>query len=76
MGVGGSNPSRGASFVKSVDAEKSAVGIQRERQRFESGNMATVKYQIELRTSNLPGLVYTGEMDPNERGGSLLTNLL
>ncbi len=36
--------------------------------------MATDKYQIELRTSNLPGLVYTGEMDPNEGGGSLLTN--
>ena len=28
------------------------------------------KYQLALRTTNLPGLVYTGEMDPNEGGGS------
>ena len=34
------------------------------------------KYRLELRTSNLPGLVSTGKMFPNEGGGKLVTNLI
>ena len=38
------------------------------REWYESNKIATLKYQLLLRTSNLPGLVSTGKMIANEGG--------